>query len=251
MWRWVILLGSVGCTSRASRRAVRSVEGGEYRFTEPADFSGTALIFFHGYNGSAAGVQGRSWMEALEPQRVLGIFPEGIDKTWAHVGSPSDARDELAFLDAVVADVRANWSIERLYVSGFSQGASMAWDAACYRGATFDAAFPVAGAFWEPLPEACGTPLPLRHTHGTADTTYPLTGRPIGSWQQGDVNAGLTVWRERNRCREETQDVTEGSATCTVWQCETAREVRLCLHDGAHQVPGEWLEQNLSWANEL
>ena len=41
---------------------------------------------------------------------------------------------------------------------------------------------PVAGAYWEPLPETCPSgPMSLRHVHGLADPTVPMKGR---SFQQ-------------------------------------------------------------------
>ena len=123
------------------------------------------------------------------------ILPDGIDKTWAHQGSPSQARDEIAFMDAVRADMLARWPIEpnEILVTGFSQGGSMVWDLACQRGSDYGAFVAVSGAFWEPLPERCvGGPVDLLHIHGTTDRTVPMAGRPIGDrWRQGDVMQGL------------------------------------------------------------
>ena len=127
----------------------------------------------------------------------------------------------------------------------------MAWDAACYRGDRFDAIAPIAGAFWEPLPETCPAgPVALRHTHGRADGMVPMEGRPIGNSQQGDVLSGMAVWRAVNGCAE-TPDRTEdvGVYTCEVWSsCAAQKELVLCLHDGGHEIPAGWLSENLDWA---
>ena len=132
------------------------------------------------------------------------ILPDGIDKTWAHQGSPSQARDEIAFMDAVRADLLARWPIEpdEILVTGFSQGGSMVWDLACQRGGDYGAFAAVSGAFWEPLPERCaGGPVDLLHIHGTTDRTVPMAGRPIGDrWRQGDVMQGLAVLRALDGC---------------------------------------------------
>jgi polyhydroxybutyrate depolymerase len=199
----------------------------------------------------------RDWFRSeLQAQRVLGIVMDGVSNTWAHVGSPSARRDEIVYLEEVLDDVSRRYDLDpdRLWVSGHSQGGSMAWDAACYAGNSFAAAFPVSGAFWEPLPAACpGAPLAFRHTHGLADTTVPLEGRPIGGWRQGDVPTGIELWRQENGCADEPDRlVVDGPSTCQVWdQCGSGDDLWFCLHEGAHKVPGGWLRRNLDWAASL
>lgn len=233
-----------------------SVEGGRYLLREPAGWDGQSalpmLVYFHPYGGSDTVIRSRDWIaEGLDEQGALGVFPNGIDNTWAHEGSPSRARDELAFLDAVLADVESRYSLSFAMAAGFSQGGSMAWDAACYRGDRFEAVFPIAGAFWEPLPETCPTgPVELRHTHGLADGMVPMEGRAIGNSQQGDVLSGVAVWQAVNGCAEEpdrSEDV--GATTCQIWSsCASQRELSLCLHDGGHEIPTGWFADSLGWA---
>lgn len=162
------------------------VEDGQYLAVPPDAWDGTsplpATVYFHGWQSTAAATYDNEHLRrAFDDAGVLLVIPDGRDKTWAHVGSPSRARDELAFMDQVMDDLRRRFPIDedRLLVTGFSQGGSMVWDMACYRGARFAAFAPIAGAFWEPLPESCGTPVNLRHVHGTSDTVVPMAGRPI------------------------------------------------------------------------
>ena len=233
------------------------VDGGRYLAREPEGWDGQSalpmLLYFHPYNSADTAVIDRSWIvEQLDARGILGIFPNGINNTWAHQGSPSKARDEITFLDAVLDDVESRWSLTSKVATGFSQGGSMAWDAACYRGDRFDAVFPIAGAFWDPLPETCPAgPVNLHHTHGLADGTVPMEGRPIGNSHQGDVLDGVAVWRSVNGC-EETPDRTEevGISTCQIWSsCSSGQELILCLHDGGHQIPDSWFSDALDWAD--
>lgn len=71
----------------------------------------------------------------------------------------------------------------------------MVWYLACHRPARFAAFAPIAGAFWEPLPERCTGPRPkLIHVHGTSDATVPLAGRTLRSgYRQGDVFRSLAI----------------------------------------------------------
>jgi polyhydroxybutyrate depolymerase len=238
------------------------VGGGWYHAVPPAGWDGTsplpATVFFHGWRSTGrAVVESEALVRAFSDEGVLLIAPDGRDKTWAHVGSPSSARDDLAFVDAVMADVRRRWPIDgdRLLVTGFSQGASMAWDVACYRGDAFAAFAPIAGAFWEPLPETCPAgPVNLRHVHGTGDGTVPMAGRPIRDvFRQGDVRQGMAVWRGVNGCPERPSRVErEDALTCEVWdRCASGRELRLCLHDGGHAMPPDWEHRIHEWARSV
>jgi polyhydroxybutyrate depolymerase len=234
------------------------VDGGRYLAFPPAGTSSTdsmpSLVFFHGWSSSAKTYANKRWLRDEASRRgYLLILPDGKNNTWAHRGSPSSARDELRFMDAVMTDADQRWhlSSDRV-VSGFSQGGSMAWDLACYRGDQYAAFFPASGAFWEPLPDSCDTPVHLRHTHGTADTTIPMEGRLIGRFAQGDVHAGMARWRSVNGCTDEP-DATEtvGPSTCQVWRsCESGRELSLCLHSGKHRLPSGFLPDSLDWAEQ-
>ncbi len=261
----ISLLAAPGCESETSCRGHQpvpcfEVEGGRYLVLEPpGPVAGPApiLVWFHGYGRSAEKTLDRPWMrQGLERHGVTGILLDGLNHTWNHVGSPSQgSRDDLAYLDAVMADVRDRFDVDpnRTWLSGHSQGGSMAWDAACYRGADFSAAFPASGTFWEPLPATCTDgPVELRHSHGLQDTTMPLEGRAIGSWQQGNVFEGIEVWKAVDDCPEDPdQIVQDGPYACQVWdRCTSGKQLSLCLYDGPHLVPDGWLGANLRWAEE-
>lgn len=235
-----------------------SVDSGSYHAAVPATWDGRsplpALIFFHGYGSSGTAVAGnQALVRAMERLGVLLIAPNGVQRSWAHVGSPSSARNEIAFLDVLLSDIRRRWPIDdsRLWASGFSQGGSMAWDAACYRGSAFAGFAPIAGAFWRPLPDTCPDgPVRLRHIHGTTDQVVPMQGRQIaGRFRQGDVLAGMAVWRQVNGCAaspDRTEDV--AGLRCRIWDtCSSGQPLQLCLHDGGHSIRTEWLEAAIVW----
>ena len=238
------------------------VTGGAYYALPPAGWDGQSAlpitVFFHGYGATAkAMTEYRDLTQAFSDAGVLLILPDGVGKTWAHVGSPSQRRDELTFMDAVLADTRRRWPVDekRVWASGFSQGGSMAWDIACYRGDEYTAFFPVAGAFWRPLPQRCpGGPVNLRHIHGLSDTVVPIRGRPIaGRFHQGDVNQAMTLLREGDGCPAEPPRIEQQNGlSCEVWdQCASGKELQLCLHDGGHMMPSGWVSDAVRWAETL
>lgn len=238
------------------------VAGGRYLALPPLGWDGRqplpATIFFHGWQSDAeAFAWDPSFTAAFNREGVMLILPDGIDKTWAHQGSPSQARDEIAFMDAVRADMLARWPIapSEILVTGFSQGGSMVWDLACQRGHAFGAFAAVSGAFWEPLPERCtGGPVDLLHIHGTADGTVPMAGRPIGNrWHQGNVMQGLEVLRALDGCPTlPSRNGELNGMVCQTWaECSSGRELRLCEHAGGHFMPEGWIAFAHAWARGL
>lgn len=244
------------------------VAGGSYRVSPPAAWDGSTklptALFFHGYQGSA---DDQMRDEALRRQfaeaGVLLVFPDGRGRTWAHQGSPAAAsaehgRDEVAFVRAVLADLRQRWPLDeaRLWAVGFSQGGSMVWDLAC-RGGLFEAHVAIAGAFWMPLPTACPAgPVDLFHIHGLSDATVPIEGRTLraGAFTQGDLFAGMAIMRAVNGCsRAPDGYASSGAFVLRGWlqSCASGRQLVMALHDGGHELPEGWFAQAWGWVQRV
>lgn len=255
--------GSAAAAADCGGASFCTVPGGRYLALPPPGWDGQAplpaTIFFHGWRSSAKEFAANpSFTGAFAAQAVLLVLPDGLEGSWAHRGSPSTARDELAFLGAVRADLLARWHVEpgRLLVTGFSQGGSMVWDLACHRGRDYRAFVAVAGAFWEPLPERCeGGPVDLLHIHGTADPVVPMAGRSIrGTWRQGDVLKGLAVLRAADGCPAAARaEPMAAGLSCEVWDgCgSSGRELRLCRHPEGHLMPEGWVRLAHAWLRRL
>lgn len=227
-----------------------AVEGGDYRVHVPAGWDGEsplpALVYFHGWKGSADSVM---WNEGLtkaaDELGVLLVAPNGEGKTWSFPGAPSHYRDETAFIARVLDDVEARYPIEpdRTVATGFSMGASMAWFVACDLGDRFVGFIPVAGAYWDPIPTDCPSPVPnLIQIHGTSDTVVPMAGRPIDdSSHQSDVRKSLATWRTRAGCGAEPVPAELGDLTCERWRGCGGKLLELCTHPGGHMIEPDWV----------
>ena len=184
---------------------------------------------------------------------VLLILPDGLDGSWSVTGGPRQSRDEYGFVHAVLQDVEKRLPLDktRLAASGFSLGASMVWDLACYRGNYFVGYLPFSGSFWVPLPPRCPSgPVVMRHVHGVNDHTMPLVGRPIAKiYRQGDVMSGFSLWQKTNQCQLLPEHITkEAELTCLHYDhCSSHKALELCLHDGEHEMKGEWLGAGWNW----
>lgn len=270
MWRLLLAgliswVATIGLARAADPCDPCSLPGGVYHVSVPPDWDGASklrlMLYLHGWRQHGtdgtkdphiAGVANRLGFLVIAPDGAQA--PNGTG--WNFVGSPERMRDDLGFLMAVLKDAERRWPIDMdsVVAVGFSVGASMVWDLACYRAKQFTAFIPFAGGFWDPLPKKCDSgPVALRHTHGLHDHMVPMVGRPIlnGKFHQGDILEGLKRWRAEDQCEPEPDQVSEeaGDLTCSRWtQCDETGEVELCLHDGDHSLTGPWLQAALQWS---
>jgi polyhydroxybutyrate depolymerase len=115
-------------------------------------------------------------MEAKGTDNAAGYvaYPEGIGGTW-NAGPCCSTTDDVAFLAAVVADVRNRVLVSKVAVGGHALGGSLAYRFACERSDLVSAAFVVGTANFT---AACAPsqPVSVLHVNGLADTTTPWNG---------------------------------------------------------------------------
>src|SRR5260221_8631854 len=108
------------------------VANGTYRAVTPPGWDGTRklplVLYIHGYGQSSADVtDDQALVEAVTGSGAVLIVPDELDRRWSFAGSPSQgARDEIAFLRAVLDDAERRWPIDesRGIAAGFSIGRS-------------------------------------------------------------------------------------------------------------------------------
>ncbi len=222
------------------------------------------LLFLHGYGGNAGGTLKNARLRKPALARGYAVIaPEGLprDGTGPKVWNfyPEWAgRDEVGYLKSVVADAakRFGTSPDRVLLGGFSAGAFMVTYLACGAPGTFSAYAPVEGGFWEPEPAACKGPVKLLQTHGWRDNTVPLEGRTLahGRFQQGDIFAGLKIWRTANGCARENPN--SFGQTGPFWRrkwtnCAPGSALEMALFNGGHMVPKGWTDMTLDWFEQV
>jgi len=218
-----------------------------YRIAFPEGHDGTtpigAIVFAHGYRGTANGVMQNKALTALASELgVAFIAAQAGGPDWNIPGAPNhhalEGIDELAYFDALIEDVTARFAIDRkrLVATGFSSGAMMVWHLACNRGDAFAGFVPMSGTFWAPVPEACPTgPVNLIHYHGDADPMVPLNGRPIGDARQGDVSEAVEMLARSGGYRPVETGQTPG-LNCSRRVNSGGKLLELCLFPGKHQL---------------
>lgn len=227
-----------------------AIAGGDYRIALPsagADPLG-AIVFLHGSDGSPEDIMGFAALrEVADRLGVALIAPRGIDGAWRLPDAYPGPRDDVAFVDAVVADAEARLPIDpgRVMIAGFSLGASMAWYVACAEGDRYAGYAAVAGAFWDPYVGSCATPLPeLFHVHGLADDVVPLDGLIVPEGVEGSPWHSLALLREFSGCAGglEPEPSDTADLDCAAQVCGGATQ-EICLHPGGHGVDPRWIER--------
>ncbi|MEM6679431.1 MAG: prolyl oligopeptidase family serine peptidase [Pseudomonadota bacterium] len=205
-----------------------------------------ALFYAHGYQGSAKAAMSNALLRALADRFGLALVAlKSAGGDWTIPNAPSHATipgtDEMAYVDAVIEDLAGRIALDRdrLVATGFSAGGMMTWELACQRPARFHGFVPIAGTFWDPVPERCGGPAPnVTHIHGTTDRIVPLEGRRIAETKQGDVAEAMAMFRESHGFREGFEASGAGLA-CRVFV--GGGELLLCTHPGGHSFSTEHL----------
>lgn len=241
------------------------IENGYYLAAPPPDWDGASplglIVYYHGWNASPEGsFRNRAMVNAAHERGALFVSPYARTGYWRQIGDgrAEGGRDEKAYAEALMADLRANWPIDsdRTLAAGFSRGGSMVWNIACYAGDLFAGYAPIAGGFWRTTPSECPSgPVNLRHIHGTADGVVAFDA--IGIYNSMPIPDGLATLRAENGCAPESRRL-EGFAdekhalTCERWDgCSSGKSLELCLHPKGHSIPAEWVAQGLDWLDGL
>ncbi len=168
------------------------------------------VIMFHGGGGTAKGAMWETgWAEKADQEGFLAVFPEGTPpdpsrpgrfldnpQTWNDgstrhgIGAVDRDVADMEFVSKMLSDLDIRFKVDksRIYVTGFSNGASMSFRLARELSSSIAAAAPVAGADWLDQ-EKPGRLVPLLYITGTADPLNPFAG--------GEIRIGLKTYGKK------------------------------------------------------
>ncbi|PCJ05335.1 MAG: polyhydroxybutyrate depolymerase [Rhodobacteraceae bacterium] len=248
---------AAGCADQAG---ACEISGGTYHIALPeaAQRPVPVVMFLHGYGGSGAGtLKNTRMINAFKARGYAVIAPNATrrrngNRSW--VFFPGwEGRDEATFFRDVMADAGDRFGVSKqdTVLAGFSAGGFMVNYLACAHPDDFAAYASISGGFWRPQPESCSAPVRLFHTHGWADKTVPLEGRYLGGiqYQQGDIYAGLELWRQTNHCDSNAPGKAwqDDKVLRRRWDCGAGADIEFILYPGGHTVPKGWADLMLDW----
>ena len=161
------------------------------RPTGPTPAGGRPLVvFLHGTGGTPEWVEADTdWAAAAGREGFVLALPEGArphpakppkfltnPPRWNDRADPAGA-DDVAFLADLVGELAGELTGGPAFVSGFSNGAGMAFRFAAERADLVTAVAPVAGYCWTDATPS--RPVPTFYMVGDADPLIPLAGGPV------------------------------------------------------------------------
>ncbi len=193
------------------------------------------VLSFHGSATDARRQEEISGFSALaDGEGFVAVYPQAFGKSW-HVSRP--APEEVAFVRALLDDLDRQHRIDRsrVFATGNSNGAQMAWRIACDAPELVAAVGLVAGRY----PRVCGTSRPPAIIfHGTADRLFPYRGR-TGMMA---IPAFAAAWGAPAKCSDGRVDgeviYRKGDATGRRWACGRFQAVLYTLRGKGHTWPG-------------
>jgi len=224
-----------------------------YRIAMPKGYDGKtpvgAIIFAHGYQGSAAGVMRNKTLRRTVSDLGLALIAvKSVGRGWDLPYSPhnfnSDGSAEYKYFDDVIKDASKRFAIntKKMMVTGFSDGGMMVWNLVCARSDRFAAYAPMAGTFWLKIPKTCTGPVAnVVYVHGLTDRTVPLKGRKIEGTHQGDVMQALAMYRKYGNFGPAKKQKS-GNLSCEFRTNKQGKILDFCLFPGHHKFSSRYVK---------
>jgi len=223
------------------------------------------VIMLHGGGGTAKNTMVETgWTAKADRVDFLAVFPEGTPpdpsrparfpgnpQTWndgsGRFYSGEEKVDDVGFVNELIDDLIARFNVDRrrVYVTGFSNGASMAFRLGVELGNRIAAIAPVSGYMWLKRPKL-DHPVPLLYIIGSGDPLVPLDGGRVKlPWgkveQRPPARESVETWVEMLDCPRRGKSVgdREGVKIKTYGPGKSGSEVVFyVVEDMGHSWPG-------------
>jgi len=216
------------------------------------------VLNFHG-GGGYAGVQERitRMNDKADAVGYIVVYPEGtkaiVGRLQTFNGGSCCGRaernnvDDVAFTAAILDDLTKDLCIDprRVYATGLSNGAMMAYRLACEFADRVAAIAAVAGVL---AVDTCtpDRPVSVMHFHGTADQSVPYDGGPssnplVRGVEFKSVSSTIGFWVKHDKCPAMPKvTYQKGDVVCESYEpCQEKTAVTLCtINGGGHTWPG-------------
>jgi polyhydroxybutyrate depolymerase len=241
----ILLCGA--CSSSKSVTPNPLIVARPYDFDQPAGIDkakpAPLIVLVHGY-GANGFVQDAlfGFAQLADAKQVYVAHPDGTtdangSKFWNATDACCDLGhtgvDDVAYLNAVVDDMEANFNIDpkRVFFVGHSNGAFMSHRMACDAAGRVAGIVALAGDVWKD-PSLCKptAPVAVLQVHGDADTIVPYAGSAL----EPSATASVATWAQKNGC---SGDLTDTGVTVdldsSVTGSETAEAKYTCASGAA------------------
>jgi len=208
------------------------------------------VIVLHGFSLKAEDMVRISGFNNLADKAgFLVAYPQGLGEKSAWNGGDCCGQaavkkvDDVGFIRQLIDEVMAIANVDpgRVYATGFSNGAIMAYRLACDLSDRIASVAPVAAAMEYP---SCDPPrtVSVMHFHGTSDRLNPYEGGQgsTGGLSLNSVSNTIAFWVQQDECPAQPSSETKGSITHDTYApCAGDAAVELyTIEGGEHAWPG-------------
>ena len=205
------------------------------------------VVMLHGGGGTArAAMWETGWAAKADHEGFIAVFPDALARDPARPASfganpqlwndgsgrfyPAQSPvDDVGFIAAMLDDLGRRYTIDarRVYVSGFSNGASMAFRLGAALPDRIAAIAPVAGALWND-PVKLARPVSMLYITGNADPLNPIaggvprllggtggTGDVVRAKPKPPVRDSIRQWANALGCMAAPPAVADADGICT------------------------------------
>ena len=206
------------------------------------------MVSIHGATGSMKGQAKASGLDkAAQTRNFIAVFPQARDSK-SHVWDTSPDGVDMTYILGIINYMKSTGCVDvnRIYVSGFSQGGMLTSQLACHHPNLIAGAAPIGGII-PTFDCPKGKPVPVIAAHGTADPAVYYDGgfspnvlMVTGTKYVSQVNRAqiLKNWALRNKCASTIQTQKVGFTTTIVtYSCKdkpNVKEKMITVSGGIH-----------------
>ncbi|MAY42480.1 MULTISPECIES: PHB depolymerase family esterase [unclassified Neptuniibacter] len=219
-----------------------------------------AVIALHGGLGNAENMQSTTGFDHLaELENFVTVYPNGTGlrflknrRTWnaGRCCGPAVKKsvDDVTYLSRLIDDLVLNYNVDpkKVYVTGFSNGAMMAYRLACEIPDKIAAIIPVSGTL---AVEHCSraNSVAVLHIHGEIDENVPVAGgegsRSVAGVKHRSIKSTMDMLLAHRGCG--TPTVEESSVVSkSRYECREGADIQLLLIKNAGHVWPEEISPN-------
>lgn len=229
-----------------------------YRPSVPPSAVLPVMIVLHGGLGNAEYIERSSGMNAVaDTGPFIAVYPNGTEgvlkrmknrRTWNAGDCCGIAYqkniDDVKFIEVMIEDVASHNPIDRtrIYVTGMSNGAMMAYRLACEKPDLFAAIIPVSGTL---AVDSCerGKDVPVLHIHGELDEHVPYSGgrgrQSVARVDHRSVPETVKLMTETRQCGIPQKSYQENRTTSSYICAKGAPFTLVLLKNAGHSWPGK------------
>ena len=167
------------------------------------------MLSFHGGTGTAEAQMYTSDMRSLaDAEGFLLIYPQALDSEFGTIwntlidGAIDDNKidfDDFGFVENLLDTAGETYNVDdqRVYATGYSNGAGLAYSLACHLNQRIAAIAPVSGLMWDAAADNCtlSHPTSVLILNGSNDNERPLDGYPGYMMSVDDT---VSYWTDHN-----------------------------------------------------